>query len=135
VREIIAAFEQASGNHGQLIFQQQEELPAKIEAVLETGRPPDFAFGILLYLYPAAWALENRLTDPSTVVGPFSNRFDPDALDRAVWRNASTGQKALYGLPIGRSTDHLHVWKSLLEQAAFTLNDIPNEWEAFWSFW
>ena len=49
--------------------------------------------------------------------------------------NASTGQKALYGLPMGRSTNHVHVWKSLLEQAGFTLDDIPREWEAFWSFW
>ena len=49
--------------------------------------------------------------------------------------NATTGQKALYALPMGRSTNHVHVWKSLLEQAGFTLADIPKEWEAFWSFW
>ena len=38
-------------------------------------------------------------------------------------------------LPMGRTTNHVHVWKSLLEQAGFTLEDIPQEWEAFWSFW
>ena len=135
VREIVAAFEQASGKHVELVFQQQEELPAEVEAALETGRPPDFAFGILLYHYPAAWALEDRLVDLTDTVGAFADLFDPEALDRAVWRNASTGQKALYGLPIGRSTDHLHVWKSLLAQAGFTLADIPREWDAFWSFW
>jgi multiple sugar transport system substrate-binding protein len=36
---------------------------------------------------------------------------------------------------MGRTTIHLHVWKSLLEQAGFTLEDIPKEWEAFWLFW
>ena len=36
---------------------------------------------------------------------------------------------------MGRSTNHLHVWTSLLERAGFTLADIPKEWEAFWSFW
>ena len=36
---------------------------------------------------------------------------------------------------MGRITNHLHVWKSLLEQAGFTLEDIPKEWDAFWSFW
>ena len=36
---------------------------------------------------------------------------------------------------MGRTTYYLHVWKSLLEQAGFTLADIPKEWEAFWSFW
>ena len=49
--------------------------------------------------------------------------------------NARTGQKALYGLPMGRTTNHVHVWKSLLERAGFTLADIPKEWDAFWSFW
>jgi multiple sugar transport system substrate-binding protein len=41
----------------------------------------------------------------------------------------------LYGLPMGRSTIHLHVWKNLMEQAGFTPADIPQEWDAFWSFW
>jgi ABC-type glycerol-3-phosphate transport system substrate-binding protein len=36
---------------------------------------------------------------------------------------------------MGRTTNHVHVWKSLLEQAGFALTDIPREWEAFWSFW
>jgi multiple sugar transport system substrate-binding protein len=36
---------------------------------------------------------------------------------------------------MGRTTNHIHVWKSLLEQAGFTLDDIPKEWDAFWSFW
>ena len=36
---------------------------------------------------------------------------------------------------MGRTTTHVHVWKSLLEQAGFTLEDIPREWNAFWSFW
>ena len=35
----------------------------------------------------------------------------------------------------GSSTNHVHVWKSLLERAGFTLADIPKEWEPFWSFW
>jgi multiple sugar transport system substrate-binding protein len=29
----------------------------------------------------------------------------------------------------------MSVWKSLLEQAGFTLADIPKEWGPFWSFW
>ena len=36
---------------------------------------------------------------------------------------------------MGRTTNHIHVWKSLLEQGGFTLQDVPREWEAFWSFW
>ena len=48
---------------------------------------------------------------------------------------ATTGRRGLYLLPMGFATHHVHVWKSLLERAGFTLADIPKEWEAFWSFW
>jgi multiple sugar transport system substrate-binding protein len=68
-------------------------------------------------------------------VGHFSDLFDPNALNQAMLLNAQTGQKALYGLPMGRSSNHVHIWKSLLERAGFTLADIPREWNAFWSFW
>ena len=36
---------------------------------------------------------------------------------------------------MGFATHHVHVWKNLLEQAGFTLADIPKDWEAFWAFW
>jgi multiple sugar transport system substrate-binding protein len=41
----------------------------------------------------------------------------------------------LYALPVGRISNHVHIWNSLLERAGFTLADIPKQWEAFWSFW
>jgi multiple sugar transport system substrate-binding protein len=43
--------------------------------------------------------------------------------------------KNMYALPIGQYRQYAHVWKNLLEEAGFTLEDIPREWEAFWSFW
>jgi multiple sugar transport system substrate-binding protein len=73
--------------------------------------------------------------DLSDAIGYFSDLFDPDVLSWELWLNPSTGQKALYGLPIGRTTYYVHVWRNLLERAGFTLGDIPKEWEAFWSFW
>jgi multiple sugar transport system substrate-binding protein len=134
--EIVAAFEQETGKQVELVTSYPEgELEAKIVSALEAGQPPDFTFGLEVAHYVPQWAHDDRLADLSDAVGAFSNMFDPDALDHGVWRNANTGQKALYGLPIGRSTDHLHVWKSLLERAGFTLADIPKEWDAFWSFW
>jgi multiple sugar transport system substrate-binding protein len=52
-----------------------------------------------------------------------------------VLLNAKINQEHLYGLPMGFATNHLHVWRNLLEQAGFTLEDVPKEWAAFWSFW
>ena len=36
---------------------------------------------------------------------------------------------------MGQISNYIHVWKSLLERADLTLDDIPKEWEPFWSFW
>ncbi len=58
------------------------------------------AYGLATYI--PKWALEDRLVDLSDAVGHFSDLFDPDQLDRAMLLNARTGQKALYGLPIGQ---------------------------------
>jgi multiple sugar transport system substrate-binding protein len=135
VREIIAAFEQESGKQVELVIRPMEELPDKIAAALEGGQPPDFAFGFWLDTSAPQWALEGRLVDLSDAIGHFSDLFDPAQLDRATLLNATTGRKALYGLPMGQITHLTHVWKSLLEQAGFTLENIPREWEAYWSFW
>ena len=135
VREIVAAFEQETGKQVELDFLSEDELPGKLEAAIKAGQPPDFAFGVLLQDYLGQWAVEDRLADLSDVIGAFSNLFDPDTLAWVTWRNAQTGQKALYGLPIGREINHVHVWTSLLKAAGFTVADIPREWEAFWSFW
>ena len=104
-------------------------------AALQAGQPPDFAFSFRTGDYISQWAFDDRLVDLTDAVGHFSDLFDPDALAWWVRLNQKTGQRALYALPVGRTTNHLHVWKSLLEQAGFTLEDIPREWKAFWSFW
>ena len=135
VRETIAAFEQGSGKQLELRLYEQAELPDRIVAALEANRPPDFVFGSWLVTYIPKWALENRLVDLTDAVGHFSNMFDPNQLDRAMLLNARTGQRALYGLPMGQISNYIHVWKSLLERGGLSLDDIPKEWEPFWSFW
>ena len=135
VREIIAAFEQETGKQVELVFHPQQELPERVVAALATDEPPDFAFGLRITDFAFGWARDDQLVDLSATIGHFSDLFDADLLDRTGWRHASTGQRAQYGLPMGRSTNHVHVWKSLLEQAGFTLEDIPKEWDAFWAFW
>ena len=121
VKETIAAFEQGSGKQVELVFYEQAELPEKLKTALEAGQPPDFAFGTRVGRYITEWEFDDRLVNLTETVGFFSDLFDPDALAWYVVRNEKTGQKALYALPIGRTTNHVHVWRSLLEQAGFTL--------------
>ena len=135
VRETVAAFEQHSGKQVELDQPSQNDMLAKIATAVEAGQPPDFLFGTQTDWYYSQWADEDRLIDLSEVIGPFANLFDPDGLGYATLLDATTGGRALYALPMGFSTNHVHVWRSLLEQAGFTLADIPKQWEAFWSFW
>jgi multiple sugar transport system substrate-binding protein len=135
VGEIIAAFEQETGKQVELLQPTQDEMSDKIEGALATGRPPDFAYGLLLQNYDDQWAYDDRLVDLRDALGHFSNLFDPDLLQLATMLNGRTGGHGLYALPMGRISNHIHVWQSLLERAGFTLADLPKEWEAFWAFW
>jgi multiple sugar transport system substrate-binding protein len=120
VEEIVAAFERQTGLQVELVFHSESEHPEAIEAALEAGEPPDFAFGYFLDYNIGPWASDDRLVDLSDAIGHFADLFDPDVLSWTVWVNASTGQKALYGLPMGRTAYHIHVWTSLLEHAGLT---------------
>jgi multiple sugar transport system substrate-binding protein len=135
VREIIVAFEQKTGRRVDLSFYEELELPTKIVAALETGQPPDFAFGLELLFHIAEWAFEDQLVDLEGPLSPVLGLFDADAIEASILLNHSTGTRALYGLPMALATNHVHVWKSLLERAGFTLADVPKQWGAFWSFW
>jgi multiple sugar transport system substrate-binding protein len=135
VAEIVAAFEHSRGKQVELVLLDEEEHPGAIIAALGAGRPPDFAFGTLIAPYISEWAFDDRLVDLSDAIGSFANMFDPDALERAMLVDARTGRRGLYAMPMGRTNNHLHVWKSLLEEAGLTLADIPKEWNAFWAFW
>jgi multiple sugar transport system substrate-binding protein len=112
VREIVAAFEQESGKLVALTQYSNPEMPEKVEAALEAGQPPDFAFGMRILGNISEWALHDKLADLTDTVGSFSNLFDPDALAWFVLLNEKAKQKALYALPMGRTSDHVHVWKA-----------------------
>jgi multiple sugar transport system substrate-binding protein len=135
VEEIVAAFEQQTGKQVELVFHPEGEHPEAILAALEAGQPPDFAFGFRVDAHIPDWAFNDRLVDLSSAVSDSSDLFDPVALAWMALPNQKTGQRATYALPMGRTSNHIHVWKNLLEQAGFTPADIPREWEAFWSFW
>jgi multiple sugar transport system substrate-binding protein len=133
VEAVIAAFEQKTGKDVELVFYPQEELPIKIDSAIESGHLPDLAYGF--QLFTEEWANADALADVTDVVEPFKDEFFPTVLQRAVLHNGRTGQKSYYGVPLGQAMTYIHVWKSLLDQAGIKLTDIPEEWEAFWSFW
>jgi multiple sugar transport system substrate-binding protein len=136
VREIVAAFEQKTGKQVELDIIVHDDIETNIHGAIEAGQPPDFLFvgGNNVYLF-GQWAYEDRLINLSDEIMPFASLFDPDGLAFTTLFDATTGGRGLYALPMGFATNHVHVWRNLLEQAGFTLDDIPKQWEAFWAFW
>jgi multiple sugar transport system substrate-binding protein len=135
VQDIIAAFEQETGKQVELDRQTVDEQTAAVQAAIEAGRPPDFMFGQLAEHLIPRWAAEGRLVDLTQAVGTLKDLFDPDTLELSTLRNDRDDRTALYALPMARDTTHVHVWRSLLKQVGLTPDDIPTEWDAFWSFW
>jgi multiple sugar transport system substrate-binding protein len=135
VREIIVAFEQKTGKQVELVQPDLDVITGQANAAIEAGQPPDFLFPLLSTSWIPRWAYEDRLADLAGPLEPVLDLFDADAIEGSMLLNGRTGQRALYALPMARSSNFIHVWSSLLERAGFTLADVPQGWEAFWSFW
>ncbi|MGH6903727.1 MAG: ABC transporter substrate-binding protein [Geminicoccaceae bacterium] len=135
VRDIVAAFEQQTGKHVELVQPAQDEIMRQAARALQAGAPPDFLFSSVIATSAARWAYDGRLVDLEGALGPVLDLFDADTIEVSTLLDGKTGRRGLYALPVGRISNHVHVWNSLLERAGFTLADIPQEWGAFWSFW
>jgi multiple sugar transport system substrate-binding protein len=135
VAEIVATFEQDTGKRVELAQPAQAEILDEANAALAAGRPPDFLFSGVIERRAARWAYDDQLVDLQGVLRPVLDLFDADTVEVSTLLKGSTGQRGLYALPMGRTSNFLHVWNSLLERAGFTLDDVPKDWEAFWSFW
>jgi multiple sugar transport system substrate-binding protein len=135
IEAVVAAYEQESGKDVELTFYSQEEVMDKTLAALDSGDPPDLALILGVGSYLPKWAQDDVLADLSDVVGPKEDQFFPGVLDNVRLRNSRTGETAYYAVPIGQFGHYVHVWKSLLDQAGIGLEDIPQEWDAFWAFW
>jgi multiple sugar transport system substrate-binding protein len=133
VREIVAVFEQDTGRKVELVQHEQYAMNDEARAALAAGQPPDFLFGTITSW--RGWAYDDQLAELETSLGPVLDLFDADALEAAMKLNGRTGRRGLYALPMGRRSNHIHVWNSLLERAGFSLADVPKDWSAFWSFW
>jgi hypothetical protein len=119
LKEIVAAVEQDTGKQVELVlYDDGDELPDAIEAALETGRPPDLAFGLRTADYGFRRSARRPHRHGRPLLRPVRSGC-ARLVDAAQRKDRTEG--ALYELTVGRTTNHVHVWKSLLERAGFTL--------------
>jgi multiple sugar transport system substrate-binding protein len=86
----------------------------RAKSALKGGAPPDFLFSTIVDFSIGRWAYDDQLVDLEGVLGPVRDLFDADTIEVSTLVNGGTGRRGLYALPMGRRSNHLHVWKSLV---------------------
>ena len=135
IRRVAADFEAETGTRIELDLFPQAEIATRLLAALSANRPPDVAFAFNYGGHEGRWAAEGLLLDLSGLLAPVEDRYAPASLDYVRYLDQRTGRRGYYGLPIAQVTYHVHVWKSLLNQAGIGLDQVPKGWDAFWDFW
>jgi multiple sugar transport system substrate-binding protein len=135
VHDLIATFERETGKQIELVRHDADAQTAAVQAAIDAGHPPDFLFGEIAQHQIPRWAEEGRLVDLTDTIGSLKDLFDAQTIELSTLHDARDGRTGIYAIPMARDTTHLHVWKSLLEQAGLSMADIPMQWDAFWSFW
>ena len=113
----------------------QDMIP-KTVASLDSGNPPDVAFGNSFdFQVTGKWAFDGKLEDISSVIDPIRARFAPNTAETTFLYNDVAKKRAYYAFPIRQQTIHIQYWGDMLAEAGFKDSDIPTNWKDYWAFW
>jgi multiple sugar transport system substrate-binding protein len=134
--EMVAKFEKKTGVKIELSRYSPQESVPKAVAALDSGTPPDVAYGdVFDFQVAGKWAAEGRLEDLSDILTPMKASFLPVTLETVYLLNEKTKKRGYYAFPMKRQTMHIQYWKDMLAEAGFKESDIPKTWNAYWDFW
>ena len=130
---MIADCEKASGNTIDLSIMPFAPQRQKIVLAMTSGVVPDLfqnnPFEIVALL---AW--DDKLVDVSDVVATQKEEYTEAALLSAYCYNRVEKRRSYYGVPYTASVSASHIWRSLVQKAGYTPEDIPKTWDAFYDF-
>src|SRR5258706_6562513 len=134
--EMVAKFEKKTGVKVELSRYSPQESVPKAVAALDSGSPPDVAYGdVFDFQVAGKWAFEGQLEDLSDILAPMKGSFLHNAIETTYLQNGKTGKRAYYAFPTKRQTMHIQYWKDMLQEAGYKESDLPNTWKAYWEFW
>src|SRR5262249_23762649 len=134
-KNMIAAYEKASGNIIDYNIVPFPPLNAKVISALTTGDVPDLISvdGSDRRIVPQnAWV--DKLIDMTDVVETQKSHYHPTALLASRYYNNVQKKRSVYLAPYKTNVTPFHVWNSLVEKAGYKLSDAPKTWDAYWDF-
>jgi multiple sugar transport system substrate-binding protein len=134
--DMVDKFQKKTGVKVELSRYSPQESVPKAVAALDSGTPPDVAYGdVFDFQVAGKWAFEGRLEDLSDILAPMKGNFLPNTLETAFLYNDKTKKRAYYAFPTKRQTMHIQYWKDMLQEAGYKESDLPKGWKAYWDFW
>src|SRR6476660_4732172 len=127
--EMVAKFEKKTGVKVELSRYSPQESVPKAVAALDSGTPPDVAYGDV-FDFPVAgkWAFEGQLEDLPDILAPMEDKFMPNTLETTYLYNDKAKKRAYYAFPTKRQTMHIQYWKDMLAEAGYKESDLPKDW-------
>ena len=134
-RNMVAAYEKASGNKIDYSLIPFAPLMQKIVSAITTGDVPDvMSHDIANQTVIPQNAWHDKLVDLTDIVEPLKPKLDPTTYLACQYYNNTTKKRGLYLAPFKSAVLPFHVWNSMVEKAGFKLGDAPKTWDAFWDF-
>jgi multiple sugar transport system substrate-binding protein len=132
-KRMIADYEKASGNKIEDSIIPFAPLRQKEVSAITSGVVPDvMEYADFSFLPLNAW--DDKLVDVSDIVEPVKSQYIDAALRASYTYNNITKKRAYYAVPMKCSAVPFNIWRSLIENAGYKLEDIPNTWDAFLDF-
>jgi multiple sugar transport system substrate-binding protein len=132
-RALVSDYEKGSGNKIDYSILPFMALFQKTISALTTGEVPDVNYAFISYITPQnAW--DNKLADVTDVLESQRDHYDPNALLCSQLFNNARKERSCYFVPLGLGCIPFHIWGSLVEQAGYKMQDIPQTWDALFDF-
>jgi multiple sugar transport system substrate-binding protein len=133
IKKIVTDYEKASGNKIDLQIVPFAPLRQKIVAAMQSGIVPDFFPNTPAEII-ALQAWDDKLVDVTDVVETQKPQYSETALLNTYCYNNVTKKRSFYGVPWSQAVFTNHVWRSQVEKAGFSMEDVPRTWDAFYDF-
>jgi multiple sugar transport system substrate-binding protein len=132
-KKTVADYEKASGNTIDHTIFPSPPTRQKIVSAMTSGVVPDLFQNTppeIIALY--AW--NDKLVDVTDIVETQREEYTDTALLTVRCYNNVEKKRSFYGVPYTVDVFTNHVWRPLVEKAAYKIEDIPKTWDAFYDF-